>query len=109
MGGANVAKKMSPEIDKVDVDALKKAIGALESSKAKREREREALFAGLYDVILGRLDRDVSKRQILDQLAEYGLPLTYDQFDNLLAAEATRRGDPVPDYTAKKSKKTEGA
>lgn len=38
-------KKIITEAGKVDIEALKRAISALESPKAKRARERVALFA----------------------------------------------------------------
>lgn len=89
-------KKIITEAGKVDIEALKKAISALESPKAKRARERVALFAELYEVIRDQIKDDVSKSAIIKTLADQGLSISNSVFDELLAAEAKRRGEPVP-------------
>ncbi|WP_017772463.1 hypothetical protein [Paraburkholderia kururiensis] len=89
-------KKIITEAGKVDIEALKKAISALESPKAKRARERVALFAELYEVIRDQIKDDVSKSAIIKTLADQGLSISNSVFDELLADEAKRRGEPVP-------------
>lgn len=89
-------KKIITEAGKVDIEALKKAISALESPKTKRAREREALFAELYEVIRHQINADVSKSTIIKTLAGQGMSVSNAVFDKLLADEAKRRGEPVP-------------
>lgn len=89
-------KKIITEAGKVDVEALKKAISALESPKTKRAREREALFAELYEVIRDQINSDVSKSTIIKTLAGRGMSVSNAVFDKLLADEAKRRGEQVP-------------
>lgn len=91
-----MAKTMNSEPETFDIESLKKVLSALESPKDRKARERAAVFSQLYELIRDKLNCSVSKRQILDLLADYGLVLTYDQFAELLAAEAKRRGEPVP-------------
>ncbi|MGF6611709.1 hypothetical protein OKW45_006631 [Paraburkholderia sp. WSM4175] len=91
-----MAKLNSSEGSKVDIAALKKAISALESPKTKRARERVALFAELYEVIRDQINEDVSKSRIIKTLANQGMSVSNAVFDNLLADEAKRRGDPMP-------------
>jgi hypothetical protein len=89
-------KKIITEAGKVDIEALKKAISALESPKTKRAREREALFAELYEVIRDQINADVSKSTIIKTLTEQGMSVSNAVFDKLYADEAKRRGEPVP-------------
>jgi hypothetical protein len=91
-----MAKLTSAETGKIDVGALKKAVRALESPKAKRERERAALFTELYEDIRDQIYADVSKSSIVKALADQGMSVSNAVFDKLLAAEAKRRGEPVP-------------
>jgi hypothetical protein len=88
-----MVKAMPSENAKLDLDAIKQALTKLESPKDRKARERAAVFAQLYEPIRDKLDGGVSKRHILDLLANYGLVLTYDQFAELLEAEAKRRGE----------------
>lgn len=81
---------------KVDIESLKKAIRALESPKAKRDRERAALFAVLYPDIRDKLNNGVSKNSFIKALAEHGMSISNALFDELLEAEAQRRGESVP-------------
>ncbi|MEX3973542.1 hypothetical protein [Paraburkholderia caribensis] len=89
-------KKIITEAGKVDIEALKKAIISLESPKTKRAREREALFAELYEVIRDQINSDVSKSTIIKTLAGRGMSVSNAVFDKLLAGEAKRRGEPMP-------------
>ena len=91
-----MAKLTSAEAGQVDIEALKKAIRALESPKAKRERARAALFAALYEAIRDQLAEDVSKSAIIKALADRSISISNSVFDELLAAEAKRRGEQVP-------------
>jgi hypothetical protein len=91
-----MAKLNPSDGSKIDIAALKKAVGALESPKAKRERERVVLFAALYEVIRDQIHASVSKSLIIKTLAEQGFSIGNFVFDDLLAAEAKRRGEPVP-------------
>jgi hypothetical protein len=91
-----MAKLNSSESAKVDIEALKKAVGALESPKVKRERERVALFSPLYEVIRDQLYAGVSKSSIIKTLADGHMSISNAVFDELLVAEAKRRGEPVP-------------
>ncbi|KHK54094.1 hypothetical protein PI87_16365 [Ralstonia sp. A12] len=89
-------KKHIIEAGKVDIEALKKAVGALESPKVKRDRERAESFAQLYEGIRDKLNAHVSKSAIIKTLADVGLSINPRLFDELLEDEATRRGEPVP-------------
>lgn len=89
-------KKNIIEAGKLDIEALKKAIRQLESPKGKRERERVTLFAALYADIREQLTAGVSKSSIIKALAVHGLSIGNSVFDELLAAEAKRRGESVP-------------
>jgi len=89
-------KKIITEAGKVNIEALKKAVSALESPKTKRAREREALFAELYEIIRDQINADVSKSTIIKTLTEQGFSIGNSVFDELLEAEAKRRGEPVP-------------
>jgi hypothetical protein len=91
-----MAKQNSPETAKVDIETLKKAIRALESPKAKRDRERIALFSELYPDICDQLTSDVSKTAIIKKLNDHGVSISNVIFEELLEAEAKRRGEPVP-------------
>ncbi|KFG95535.1 hypothetical protein GQ56_0119850 [Burkholderia paludis] len=91
-----MAKQNSPETAKVDLESLKKAVRALESPKAKRGRERGALFSELYPDICEQLKADVSKTAIIKKLNDHGVSISNVIFDELLEAEAMRRGEPVP-------------
>ncbi|CAI8694252.1 hypothetical protein [Burkholderia sp. IT-111MI5] len=91
-----MAKQNSPEAAKVDLESLKNAIRALESPKAKRDRERFALFSELYPDISEQLKADVSKTAIIKKLNDHGVSISNVIFDELLEAEARRRGEPVP-------------
>jgi hypothetical protein len=91
-----MAKHPPQGTEKVDVEALKKAIRALESPKAKRDRERAALFAELYEDIRDQIVEGLAKSAIVETLTAFGLSITGAVFDRLLADEATRRGEPVP-------------
>ncbi|WP_229657069.1 hypothetical protein [Burkholderia pseudomallei] len=93
-------KKNITEAGKVDIESLKKAVGALESPKVKRDRERAELFTELYEGIRDKLNADVSKSAIVKTLAECGLSINIKIFDELLEAEAKRRGEPVPGKVA---------
>lgn len=83
------------ELAKPDVEAIKATLRALKSPKKKKAEERQAIFAALYPEIRDQLNDDVSVRQILDAISPL-LPLTYEIFKELLAAEAARCGEPVP-------------
>lgn len=89
-------KKNIIEAGNTDIEALKKAIDALESPKVKRERERVVKFGALYPSIREKLNAEVSKSAIVKALAEYGMSISGSVFDKLLADEAKRRGEPVP-------------
>lgn len=91
-----MAKLNPSDGSKIDIEALKKVVGALESPKAKRERERVVLFAALYEVIRDQIYAGVSKSLIIKTLAEQGFSISNFLFDDLLSAEAKRRGEPVP-------------
>lgn len=91
-----MAKQNSPETAKVDIETLKKAIRALESPKARRDRERFALFSELYPDICEQLKADVSKTAIIKKLNDHGVSISNVIFEELLEAEARRRGEPVP-------------
>jgi hypothetical protein len=91
-----MAKQNSPETAKVDIETFKNAIRALESPKAKRDRERATLFDALYDDIRTQLNAEVSKSAIVKTLADCGLSINMKVFDELLEAEAMRRGEPIP-------------
>ncbi|MDN7642369.1 hypothetical protein [Burkholderia cenocepacia] len=91
-----MAKQNSPETAKIDLESLKKAIRALESPKVKRYRERFALFSELYPDICEQLKADVSKTAIIKKLNDHGVSISNLIFDELLEAEAKRRGEPVP-------------
>ncbi|MGF6997277.1 hypothetical protein [Paraburkholderia sp. GAS32] len=91
-----MAKPTNTENTKVDIEAIKKAIRELESPKGKRDRERAALFAALYPDIRDQLNADVSKSAIIKKLVDYGVSISGPMFDELLADEAKRRGEPVP-------------
>jgi hypothetical protein len=91
-----MAKLNSPDGSKVDIETLKKAIRALESPKSKRDRERAKLFAALYEDIRDQLETGVSKSAIIKKLADYGVSISNLIFEELLAAEAQRRNEPVP-------------
>ncbi|WP_196483567.1 hypothetical protein [Burkholderia territorii] len=91
-----MAKQNFTETAKVDIEALKKAIRALESPKAKRDRERFALFSELYPDICEQLKADVSKTAIIKKLNDHGVSISNVMFDDLLEAEARRRGESVP-------------
>ncbi|WP_244230951.1 hypothetical protein [Paraburkholderia graminis] len=93
-------KKNFSEAAMVDLSAIKSAILALESPKAKRDRERMAAFGELYPVMREQLDAGVSKSAIVKTLAECGLSINIKIFDELFEAEATRRGEPVPGKVA---------
>lgn len=85
------------EAAKPDIEAIKAALRTMQTPKEVKAREREVLFRDLFDLIKDLIVRGVSKRAILDKLTELGLVLTYDQFKELLEAEAKRRGEPVPE------------
>lgn len=89
-------KKNITEAGKVDIESLKTALGALESPKVKRDRERVALFSELYPDICKQLKADVSKTAIIKKLIDYGVSISNVIFDELLQAEARRRGESVP-------------
>ncbi len=89
-------KKIITEAEKVDVEALKQAIRTLESPKIKRDRERTELFGALYPDVRDQLEAGVSKSAIVKRLAENGVSIPSAIFDDLLEAEAKRRGEPVP-------------
>lgn len=89
-------KKITTEAGKVDLAEIKSAILALESPKAKRDRERMAAFGELYPVMREQLDAGVSKSAIVKALAEYGMSISGPVFDKLLADEALRRGERLP-------------
>lgn len=91
-----MAKQIAHEIPKVDVEALKRAIRTLESPKAKRDRERAALFAALYDDIRDQIVEGLAKSTLVETLTTFGMSMTGAVFDKLLADEAYRRGEPVP-------------
>ena len=91
-----MAKAMPPESAKIDVEAIKKSILGLESPKAKRERERVVLFSELYQAIRDQLQTGVSKTAIIKSLADHDVSIGNLVFDDLLEAEAKRRGEPVP-------------
>jgi hypothetical protein len=91
-----MTKNNSTETGKVDLEAAKKALQRLESPKAKRERERAALFTELYMVIRDQIYANVSKSSIIKVLADQGMSLSNAMFDKLLADEAKRRGEPTP-------------
>ncbi|WGS50108.1 hypothetical protein LFL96_00945 [Paraburkholderia sp. D15] len=91
-----MAKITTAEPAKVDVDAIKKAIRELESPRAKRERERVALFSELYPDLRDQLKADVSKTAIIKKLVDHGVSMSNLIFEELLEAEALRRGEPVP-------------
>lgn len=87
---------MPAEPAKTNVDALKRAVLDLESPKAKRERERAALFVELYPAIREQLEAGVSKSAIIKTLAEHGVSLSTVMFDERLEVEAKRRCEPAP-------------
>lgn len=91
-----MSKVSAPEANKLDLDAIKKALEGLESPKVKKARERATQFAALYETIRDLINSGVSKRTILDLLAAHDLALTYGQLDELLKAEAAQRGESVP-------------
>jgi hypothetical protein len=93
-------KKIITEAGKIDIAAIKSAILALESPKAKRNRERAAAFGELYPVMREQLDVGVSKSAIVKILSDLGLSITVKVFDELIEAEATRRDEPVPGKVA---------
>ncbi len=95
-----MAKTIGSQSTKVDIDAIKSAIQALESPKAKRERERAAQFAELYPDIRDKLNAEVSKSAIVKALVEHGMSISGPIFDKLLAEEALRRGEQVPGVDA---------
>ncbi|WP_405124612.1 hypothetical protein [Ralstonia pseudosolanacearum] len=90
-----MAKHNSHEDSRVDIETLKKAILNLESPKAKRDRERAALFSDLYEPIRDKLNAGVAKNVLVKMLADHK-PISVVQFDELLLAEAKRRCEPVP-------------
>lgn len=87
--------KVSCDTGKVDIEALKNAVRALESPRAKRERERVAVFSALYHDIRDQVSMGVSKSLILKTLIEHGISISNAVFDELLADEAERRGESV--------------
>ncbi len=89
-------KKNIADAGKIDIEALKATILALESPKKKRERERIASFAELYEAIREQIRDDVAKSLIIKALADAGMSISNPIFDKLLADEAKRRGEPVP-------------
>lgn len=91
-----MAKQTPQGPEKVDVEALKKAIRLLESPKAKRDRERAALFAALYEDIRDQIVEGLAKSTIVETMSTFGVSITGAVFDKLLADEAHRRGEPVP-------------
>ncbi|WP_175848342.1 hypothetical protein [Burkholderia arboris] len=91
-----MAKTLTPENQKPNIDAIRKAIRELESPKAKRDRERAALISELYTDIREQLKADVSKTAIIKRLNDHGVSISNVIFDELLEAEAKRRGEPVP-------------
>jgi hypothetical protein len=91
-----MAKLNTSDGSKVDIDTFKKAIRALESPKLKRERERARLFSALYEDIRDQLAEGVSRSSIIRTLAELGYSISGPLFEQLLAAEAKLRGEPVP-------------
>ncbi|KVM78009.1 hypothetical protein WJ61_06200 [Burkholderia ubonensis] len=91
-----MAKIAVPENSKPSIEAIKKAISDLESPKAKRDRQRAALFEEIYPVIHHQLAAGVSKSAIIKKLTDHGVSISNVMFDDLLAAEARRRGEPVP-------------
>lgn len=91
-----MTKINTPEIAKIDVEATKKAIRALESPKIKRDRERTELFEVVYPEIRDQLEAAVSKSAIIKTLTDCGMSISVSMFDAMLAAEAKRRGEPVP-------------
>jgi hypothetical protein len=64
-------------------------------AQVKRDRERAELFTELYERIRDKLHADVSKSAIVKTLAECGLSINIKIFDELLEAEAKRRGEPA--------------
>jgi len=91
-----MAKSNPSDVSKVDIEALKKVIRALESPKVKRERERAMQFELLYEGIRNQLAAGVSKSTIVAALVGGSMSISNSVFDKLLAAEAKRRGEPMP-------------
>ena len=91
-----MAKIAVPENSKPSIEAIKKAISDLESPKTKRDRERATLFEEIYPVIRDQLAAGVSKSAIIKKLTDLGVSTSNVMFDELLAVEAKRRGEPVP-------------
>ncbi|WP_441459727.1 hypothetical protein [Burkholderia thailandensis] len=91
-----MAKIAVPENSKPTIDAIKKAISDLESPKTKRNRERAVLFGEVYPIIRDQLAAGVSKSAIIKKLTDFGVSISNVIFDELLEAEAKRRGEPVP-------------
>ncbi len=71
-----MAKATSCDTGKVDIEALKNAVRALESPRAKRERERVAVFSALYHDIRDQVSMGVSKSLILKTLIEHGISIS---------------------------------
>jgi len=91
-----MAKTTNAENTKVDIAAIKRAIRELESPKAKRDRERAALFDAVYPDVRDQLEAGVSKSAIIKRLADYDVSISNLMFDEMLAAAAKRRGELVP-------------
>lgn len=91
-----MAKIAVPENSKPSIEAIKKAISDLESPKTKRNRERAALFGEVYPIIRDQLAAGVSKSAIIKKLTDFGVSISNVMFDDLLEAEARRRGESVP-------------
>lgn len=91
-----MAKTMNTEAVKADVDTIRRAIRELESPKAKRDRERVSFISKVYQDIRDQLQAGVSKSAIIKKLAEHDVSLSNKLFDELLEAEAKRRGELVP-------------
>ncbi|MCS6511918.1 hypothetical protein [Burkholderia thailandensis] len=91
-----MAKIAVPENSKPTIDAIKKAISDLESPKTKRNRERAVLFGEVYPIIRDQLAAGVSKSAIIKKLTDFGVSISNVMFDDLLEAEARRRGESVP-------------
>lgn len=83
------------EASKPDAETIKAALRALKSPKKKKAEERRKTFSELYPEIRDQRNEGLSVRPILDTIAPL-LPLTYEQFNELLKAEAALRGEPVP-------------
>ncbi|WP_144157299.1 hypothetical protein [Paraburkholderia sp. BCC1885] len=91
-----MAKVTTSENARPDLEAIKRAVRELESPKVKRDRERAELFAALYPDIRDQLVAGVSKTAIIKTLVDLSVSISNPMFEELLAAEAKRCGEPVP-------------